>query len=190
VRAGALFRTIGAVVTQRAARASVRRVVVLGRSGAGKTTLALRIGAALRVPVIHLDGLFWNDDWTRVNPEVFDTRQAAAAAADAWVIDGNYASTAGFRQRLARAECIVIVDAPAHVCLWRVLRRRAQWHGATRPDVGAPERIDVRFLDWVVRWGRRHPGFVARVRDAAAGTPVRVVRSARDADALLADLQA
>src|SRR4051812_1504634 len=43
---------------------SMRRIVVLGRGGAGKSTLAARLGAALALSVIELDKHFWAPDLT------------------------------------------------------------------------------------------------------------------------------
>jgi len=90
----------------------MRRVAVLGRAGAGKTTVARRLGEALGAPVIHLDALFWNADWTPVSSESFAERQRAVTSQDAWVLDGNYTSAPGFEERLSRADAIVIVEAP------------------------------------------------------------------------------
>lgn len=164
----------------------MRRVAVLGRAGAGKTTVARRMGEALGVPVIHLDALFWNADWTSVGAESFAEQQGAAIAQDAWVLDGNYSTVPGFAERLSRADVIVIVDAPLAVCLWRVVRRWLRFRGTTRPDLGASERLDLAFLRWIVSWSRRHPDFAGEVRSMVPGKPVRVVRRDHDIEDLLA----
>jgi len=95
----------------------VRRVAVVGRAGAGKTTVARQLGDALGVPVIHLDALYGDAGWTPARPETFEERHRAAIAGDAWVLDGNYTSAAGFDERIRRADLIVIADAPLAVCL-------------------------------------------------------------------------
>jgi dephospho-CoA kinase len=41
-----------------------RRVVILGRGGAGKSTFAARLGAVTGIPVIELDTVFWRADLT------------------------------------------------------------------------------------------------------------------------------
>jgi len=69
------------------------RIVVVGTSGAGKTTLAKNIAAALAIPHIELDALHWDPDWRGLSvtdPDEFIRRVAAATAGDAWVVDGNY----------------------------------------------------------------------------------------------------
>jgi adenylate kinase family enzyme len=69
------------------------RIVVVGTSGAGKTTLARKIAALLVLPHIELDAINWQSGWrdlTRHDPEEFVRRVAEVIAAEAWVVDGNY----------------------------------------------------------------------------------------------------
>ena len=71
------------------------RIVVVGTTGAGKTTLAKALAAELALPYIELDALHWEAGWqalTQIRPEEFVHRAANAIAADAWVLDGNYES--------------------------------------------------------------------------------------------------
>src|SRR4249919_3045008 len=100
-----------------------RRIVVIGRAGSGKTTTALRLGAAYGLPVIHLDRLSWGPGWVEVDRELFEQRQAEAIEGDSWVIDGGYLRSAGWPERLRRADLVVITEAPLIVCLWRIVRR-------------------------------------------------------------------
>ena len=70
------------------------RIVVVGTSGAGKTTMAKNIASALHLPCIELDRLHWEPNWealTETNPDEFVRRVSTAISADAWVSDGNYA---------------------------------------------------------------------------------------------------
>jgi len=166
-------------------RREMRRVAVLGRPGAGKTTVACQLGDALDVPVIHLDALFWNADWTPVGPESFADRQRAAIGGDGWVIDGNYTSAPGFQERLGRADAVVIVDAPSAVCLWRVWRRWLRFRGTTRPDTGASERLTLSFVRWIWSGPRRHPDLAGEIRSLAPDTAVLVARNKRDVERLL-----
>jgi len=69
------------------------RIVVIGTSGAGKTTLARRIASRLELPHIELDAINWQSGWhdlTRHDPQEFVRRVTEAIQAEAWVVDGNY----------------------------------------------------------------------------------------------------
>jgi adenylate kinase family enzyme len=71
------------------------RVVVIGTSGAGKTTMAARIASAFDLPCIELDRLHWERNWealSETNPDEFVRRvRAAISATEGWGSDGNYA---------------------------------------------------------------------------------------------------
>src|SRR5437868_4671391 len=69
------------------------RIVVVGTSGAGKTTLARRIAPRLELPHIELDAINWQSGWrdlTRHDPAEFVRRVDEAIGAEAWVADGNH----------------------------------------------------------------------------------------------------
>ena len=70
----------------------MRRVVVVGAPGSGKTTTATAIARRLGLPRVELDALHWGPGWTPVDNEILRDRLRAAVAGDAWVVDGNYFS--------------------------------------------------------------------------------------------------
>jgi adenylate kinase family enzyme len=129
-----------------------KRIVILGPCGAGKSTLARRIGARLGLPVVHLDRFYWTPGWVQTEESKFGARVAEAVKGDAWVMDGNYTGPSPIHLRLARAHAVIWLDLPRHIYFPRALWRAIKYYGRTREDIGVdcPERIDVPFLkDWV-----------------------------------------
>ena len=112
------------------------RISVVGCSGAGKTTMAVRLASALGIPHIELDALNWGPDWSAATDAEFASRVGEAMRADAWVIDGNYQNKIGATV-WERADTVVWVDPPrwrslAQVLgrtLCRVITRRQLWNG-------------------------------------------------------------
>jgi len=158
----------------------MRRVAVIGSAGAGKSTLSRELGALLGLPVIHLDRLFWRPGWVETPREEWVRVQTEAVRGERWVIDGNYGGT--LELRLGVAGTIIFLDFPRLVCLWRVLKRRRQYAGRTRPDLGpgCPERIDWEFLRWVWRFPLdERPGVLAKL--AGLSPDKRVIRLASPA---------
>ncbi len=98
-----------------------RRIVVVGTSASGKTTMARRLSRALHISHVVLDGLHWDANWTEVPDEVFRERTVQALRGDAWSVDGNYSKVRDIVW--SRAETIVWLDLPLWVMLWRLTLR-------------------------------------------------------------------
>ena len=97
------------------------RIVLLGCAGAGKSTLAHRLGEATGAPVICLDAI-WRPDWDVASLPHFRDLMIAAHAGDAWISDGNFAA-ASFDIRLPRADLVIWLDRPRLICAWRAATR-------------------------------------------------------------------
>jgi adenylate kinase family enzyme len=111
------------------------RCVVLGISGAGKSTFASALAGTLHVPHIELDALFWGPGWAPKPTAVFRELTAAAVEPRTWVVDGNYSAVRDIVW--PRATTLVWLNYPLWLVLWRVLRRTLRrvatreplWHG-------------------------------------------------------------
>ncbi|MDX6437427.1 MAG: hypothetical protein QOF45_10 [Gaiellaceae bacterium] len=151
----------------------MRRVAVIGCGGAGKTTLARKIGAALDLTVIHSD--FYRPGWEEAHPLLID--------GDAWVIDAMRLGT--LEERLARADTVVFVDRSALACVWGIFRRRLRYRGGVHED-GVADFVNIDFLRWVVSFRRRvRPRIEELLSQHRATTRVVVLRSARQANAFV-----
>ena len=166
----------------------MRRVLVLGCPGAGKSTLARSLGEALSLPVVHLDKLWWKSGWINRTEGEFDALLDAVLLGEEWVIDGNYLRT--LPRRLERCDAVVLLDYPRRVCLFRALRRILSWRGRTRPDMAAdcPERLDGEFVRWIWEFHRTQRPQVLELLDGWTGE-LRVFRSPRACAGFLAKLE-
>lgn len=101
-----------------------RRINVKGTSGAGKSTFAAELADRLGLAYVELDALHHGPNWSTPTRDEFRARVRAEmeAAADGWVIDGNYDSKLGGTM-IEAANTIVWLDLPLRVKLPRVWRR-------------------------------------------------------------------
>jgi adenylate kinase family enzyme len=158
-----------------------RRVLVAGTSGAGKTSLAERVSAAIDAPHTEIDGLFHGPGW--VPRPAFAADVAELAAEPAWVTEWQYEPVR--QMLLSRADLLVWLDLPRPVVMWRVtsrtVRRRLTgtvlWNGNLEP----PLRTILTDRDHIVRWAfRTHPDTGVRVAAAVRERPeLPVVRLTR-----------
>ena len=93
----------------------MKKILVIGCPGAGKTTFAKKLQEKLNLPLYHLD-LIWNKpDKTTLEKEEFDNILTDILNKDEWIIDGNYQRT--LEKRIISCDTIFLLDYPLHVCL-------------------------------------------------------------------------
>ena len=98
--------------------AAANRFVVVGTTGAGKTTLARRIAEALDLPHIELDAYRYGPNWTEKPDDVVKELLRQALQGDAWVTDGNYRVLRDVVW--TKATTLVWLDYPIYVVMWRL----------------------------------------------------------------------
>ena len=122
----------------------MKKVIVIGCPGSGKSTFSKALHEITSLPLFHLDMMFWNADRTRVDRSVFLERLSTALQGDAWIIDGNYAST--MEARMQACDTVVFLDYPPEVCLSGIRERL----GTTRSDIPWVEtQEDAEFVAYV-----------------------------------------
>ena len=167
----------------------MRRVQVIGAGGAGKSTLARRLGERLGVPVVHLDALYWRAGWVPTPDPEWRERVRALVAEPAWIMDGNYGGT--MEERLAASDTVIFLDLPRHVSLARIVRRWWRWRGRSRPDLadGCPETLTWEFVRWVWTYRtRRRPAVLERLARLPASVRTVILRSDDEVEAFLASI--
>lgn len=164
----------------------MRRVLVIGCSGAGKSTFAARLAERAGLPLIHLDAIYWRPGWVKPSKDEWERTVEGLLARDRWVMDGNYAGT--LDRRLPACDTVIFLDLPRTVCLWRATRRRFIYRRRTRPDMtaGCPERLTWELIRWIWRYPRtQRPRVLARLAALRPDQRAVVLRSADEAEDFL-----
>jgi adenylate kinase family enzyme len=159
----------------------MRRVVVVGTTGSGKTSVARRLAGRLGVPHVELDALQWEPNWTAAETSVLRDRAARAVAGDGWVVDGNYSKVRDIVW--PRAEVLiwldyslpVIIRQLARRTIRRILRREELWSGNKESFRVTFFSRDSLFV-WVLQTYRRHRREYAELPRRPEHAHLRVVR--------------
>jgi adenylate kinase family enzyme len=149
----------------------MRRIVILGRGGAGKSTLASQLGATLALPVIELDRHFWPPDLTPMPKDQWARVQRGLASGQQWVMDGDLGPYDVLDVRLRAADTVIVLDFPLWRCAWRALRR---------------SRENLAFWRWLVSYRRRSlPTVMADIAANASHAELHVLRNPRAVERFL-----
>ena len=145
---------------------AMKRILIIGCGGSGKTTLARKLHQLLHLQLIHLDFHYWQAGWQEPSVEDWQQTVRLLIAGDNWIMDGNYGGT--LDMRAARADTIIFLDFNRYRCLWGIFLRRIRYHGRTRPDLpaGCPERLTPEFIRYVWNYRRiRQPRILTLLKE-------------------------
>lgn len=100
-----------------------QRIMVIGPSSSGKSTLAAKISASKKLPLLHLDQIAHkpNTNWERTPIDEFVKKHDKFVQQDSWIVEGNYSVC--MPQRLNKAEVVIWCDPSLFGCIWRYLKR-------------------------------------------------------------------
>ena len=134
----------------------MKRVIIIGCGGSGKSTLSRVLSEKTNLPVVHLDKLFWKEGWVNISREEFDNLLNEELKKEEWIIDGNYDRT--LKERLKKSDTVIYLDYPRMTCLLGVVKRVLSNYGKVRADMaeGCPEKFDLDFIKWIWNFNKEH----------------------------------
>ncbi len=167
----------------------MKKILIIGSGGSGKTTLAQRLGEKTGIKVIHLDTLYWKPNWVRTDNDDWDTTVTELIAGDEWIMDGNYSRS--MKLRMPAADTVIFLDLPRAICLWRMCRRVMRYYGKNRPDMaaGCNEKFDLEFLLWIWNYpNRTKPKVEALLKNFQDKIKVIRLRSTKEVENFIGDI--
>ena len=154
----------------------MKKILIIGSGGAGKSTLARELGTILSLKVIHLDTWYWNPGWVETPQAEWQSRIQDLTLRESWIMDGSYGSTLDVR--LSVADTVIFLDFPRFLCLSRVIKRRFMYAGQSRPDMASdcPERLKWEFIKYIWLYPiTRRPGILEKLSQLTSNQQVIIL---------------
>lgn len=104
----------------------MKKVIVIGCPGSGKTTFAIKLNKLTELPLFHLDAIWHKPDKTHIPREEFDSRISEIFATPEWIIDGNYSRT--IETRIQHCDTVFLFDLPTEICIQGATERIGKGH--------------------------------------------------------------
>jgi adenylate kinase family enzyme len=130
----------------------LKRVIIIGSPGSGKSTFSKELQVLTGVQLFHMDKLFWKPGWNSITRSELEQKLEEIVCLDSWIIDGNYLNTMDIR--LEASDTIIFLDFPLWICLWGIIKRRFMYRESERTDItaGCKEKLDWEFVSYVIKF--------------------------------------
>ena len=158
----------------------MKKIIVIGCPGSGKSTVSRTLHNKTGIPLYHLDMMYWNADKTTVEKSVFLERLSAVLEKDEWIIDGNYGST--MELRMVACDTVIFLDYPLEICLDGIKERR----GKPRSDMPWIEtEEDAEFIEFIKNYEEQQKPKVLELLKKHSDKNIIIFKSREQADAFL-----
>ncbi|WP_210305319.1 AAA family ATPase [Rhizobium tropici] len=155
------------------------RILVMGCSGGGKSTLSRKIAAHVGLAYVSIDrDVLWLPGWVQRDKAEQRAIIVAKVQGERWIMDGTNPST--FDVRLPRTDLVIWVRMPRLLCIWGAVSRWIKWMGRTRPEMapGCIEKIDWEFLRFIWTFEEKFtPRVLAGLAEHGPDVPVLQLKS-------------
>lgn len=168
----------------------MKKVLIVGSPGAGKSTLSYRLREILEISLIHLDCYFWQPGWVKIPRDELNRQIEVMIREDEWVMDGTYIDS--LEMRIGAADTIIFLNYPLWLCLYGIFKRRITFANRRRDDMtaGCDERIDWVFLKWVLKFPRTNRLEILRIlREYEGKLEIHIFKTRKETEQFLVELE-
>ena len=164
----------------------MKRIMVIGCPGSGKSTFSRELHSITGIPLFHLDMMNWNADRTTVDKAVFRKRLSDTIKKSEWIIDGNYGST--IELRLKECDMVIFLDYPLEICLEGIKERRGK-ERTDMPWVEAEDEEDAEFIEFIKNYNSQSRPQVMELLDKYSDKKIIIFRNRDEANEFLKQME-
>jgi len=141
----------------------MKKILIIGSPGAGKSTLSYQLRKILNIKLVHLDCIFWQPGWIKIPRDELNRQIELMVEEEEWVMDGTYIDS--LELRLAAADTVIFLNYPLWLCVYGIIKRRITFAGKRREDMtaGCDEKLDWMFVKWVLKFPRTNRLEILRI---------------------------
>lgn len=163
----------------------MKKVIVIGCPGSGKTTFAEKLNKCTGLPLYYLDAIWHKPDRTHISREEYDERLSQIFDTPEWIIDGNYKRT--IEARLRHCDTVFLFDLPTEVCIQGATERI----GKGRYDLPWIEtELDNEFKQFIEEFPEKTlPGIYELIDKYKTEKQVIIFKSRNDANEYLNNIR-
>lgn len=156
----------------------MNKIIVIGCPGSGKSYFSKRLSSILKIPVYHLDNIWWKPDGSHITRAEFDDDLHQIFAADEWILDGDYSRT--YQIRMDACDTIVFLDYSKEQCIAGIRQR------VSAERTNCPINIlDEKLLCEVERYETQNRNEILELLELYQEKMIYIFRTREEADAFL-----
>lgn len=165
----------------------LRKILIIGNGGSGKSTLSLSISSLLKIPTLHLDEIYWINGWKKNTLIEFDTKVKNFMLSQAWIIEGT--PMHGVELRAQEADTIVFLDYSRVVCIYRLLKRALKniFLLKTNKIARSPAKFfSIKAIKWVWKFNKEKKHLIMKILNEKKSKKIFHIRKNSDLQYFLA----
>ena len=162
----------------------MKRILVLGCPGSGKSYFARKLHQLTKLPLYHLDNIFWKENKTHISKEEFDEKLDVILRQEHWIIDGDYHRT--YEVRIRSCDTIFFLNYDEEVCIKGIEERV----GKKREDIPwIEEKTDPELIEVIRNYKQVRVPILQDLFQKYPDKRIIVFHTRNEADEYLRDLE-
>lgn len=157
----------------------MKKIMIFGIPGSGKSTFAVSISEQLQIPVDHLDRHFYIENWIERDYNEFLQIQESLVSQKSWIIDGNCIKS--LEMRFQRADVAVYFRFNRLICLWRIYKRLFSKNQSIQDRAeGCHETVRWRLVRYLWNFHKRVSPSIEKLKKQYPNVEFYEIRNSRD----------